>query len=106
MKKVLFVFAFVAAFGVSMAMNSSNVVNVEDAQVTIVADMDENIEAPSIEKEEEKKAKKSKSTAKAKGEAKAEGCAEAKAEAKGCAGEKSAEAKKDCGSSCGGEKKK
>ena len=93
MKKVLFVLAFVAVYGLSMAMNSSTVVIADDAQVTIVADMDDNnVVALEAEKEKEKKA------TKAKGEAKA------KAKGEGCSGEKSA-AKKECGSSCGGEKK-
>ena len=107
MKKVLFVLAFVAVYGVSMAMTSSSVVVADDAQVTIVAAMDDIVTAPAIEKEEAKKAEKSKTTAKAKGDAKAEGCAGTKSEAKakGCSGEKTAEAKKDCASACGGEKK-
>ena len=51
MKKVLFVLAFVAVYGVSMAMTSSNVVVADDAQVTIVAAMDDNnVVAPEGEK--------------------------------------------------------
>lgn len=105
MKKVLLVFALVATYGVSMAMTSSNVVTANNAQVTIVADMDDNsIVAPEGEKEGEKTAAKTTTTAKT--ETKSEGCAGAKTEEKGegCAGAKT-EAKKDCGSSCGGAKK-
>lgn len=96
MKKVLFILAFVAVYGVSMAMSDSAVVTIDETQVTIVADMDDNnVVALEGEKEKEKKAAKAKSKTKAKTDAKA----------KGCSGEKSTEAKKGCGSSCGGEKK-
>lgn len=107
MKKVLLVFALVATYGVSMAMTSSNVVTANNAQVTIVADMDDNsIIAPEGDKEGEKTATTTKTTTTAKTETKSEGCAGAKTEAKGegCAGAKT-EAKKGCGSSCGGAKK-
>ena len=98
MKKVLIVLAFVAVYGVSLAMTQATpMVSVDEIVV-----VDDN-----VEKEEGKKA-----TAKAKGEKPAEGCSGAKADAKGCSGakadakacsgEKSAEAKKDCASSCGG----
>ena len=96
MKKVFLVFALVAAYGVSMAMSGSNVVTVNNDQVTIVADMDDNnVTAPEGEKEKAKtkeaKAAKSEGCA----TAKSEGCATAKTEAKseGCATAKSA----DCG---------
>jgi hypothetical protein len=42
MKKVFLVFALVAAYGVSMAMSGSDVITVDDLQVTIVADMNDN----------------------------------------------------------------
>lgn len=112
MKKVLLVLALVATYGVSMAISGTNVVTVDDAQVTIVADMnDNNVVSP--EGEEENKKAVAKETTKAKGEgcstakAKGEGCADSKAEAKseGCSGAK-AEAKSGCGSSCGGTAKK
>lgn len=99
MKKVLLVLAFVAVYGVSMSMSTDNVVTVDDAQVTVVADMDDNnVVVPEVEKEETKKAKK----VKAKADAKGEGCGETKAKGEGCDGK--SEAKKDCGSSCGGKK--
>ena len=96
MKKVFLVLALVAAYGVSMAMSSSNVVTVNNDQVTIVASMDDNnVTAPVAEKEKAKtkaaKAAKSEGCATAKSEgcatAKSEGCATAKTEAKseGCA---------------------
>ena len=99
MKKVLLVLAFVAVYGVSMSMSTDNVVTVDDAQVTVVADMDDNnIVTPEKEKEKTKKAKKAKASADAKGE----GCGETKAKGEGCDGK--SEAKKDCGSACGGKK--
>ncbi|GAB1454024.1 hypothetical protein MASR2M47_40800 [Draconibacterium sp.] len=101
MKKVFLVFALVAAYGVSIAMSSVNVVTVNDQQVTIVADMDDNnVTAPATEKEKatkkEAKAAKGEGCATAKSEgcatAKSEGCATAKTAAKseGCATAKSA----------------
>ncbi len=91
MKKVLLVLAFVAVYGVSMSMSNTNVVTIDDAQVILVADMDDN-NVVTLEGEKEKeKAKKTK---------KAEVKTEAKSE--GCAGK--TEAKKDCGSACGGKK--
>lgn len=95
MKKVLFVLAFVAVYGVSLAMTSSAQVASVDQAITIVADVDDVVNAPAVEKEEGKK------EVKAKGETKAKAKGEAKA--KGCSGEK--EAKKDCSSSCSGKKK-
>ena len=92
MKKVFLVFALVAAYGVSMAMSGSDVITVDDLQVTIVADMDNNVAAPEGEKAKEKA-----KTAEAKA-AKADGCSGEKTAAKadGCSGEKTA-AKADCG---------
>lgn len=103
MKKVLFVLAFVAVYGVSMAMSGSNVVTVDDTQVTIVADMDDNsFDAPEGEKEKEKgKTVKAKGDTKAKSDAKGE--AKAKAKGEGCSGAKAKSG--GCGSACGGEKK-
>ena len=75
MKKVLFVLAFVAVYGVSMAMTSNTQVVSLDQTVTVVADVDTNIDTPEVEKEK----------------------------TEGCAGEKSA-AKSGCGSSCVGKK--
>jgi hypothetical protein len=96
MKKVFLVFALVAAYGVSMAMSGSNVITVNNDQVTIVADMDDNnVTAPEGEKEKatkkEAKAAKGEGCATAKTAAKGEGCATAKSE--GCATAKKA----DCG---------
>lgn len=103
MKKLLFVLAFVAVYGVSMATTNATVVKAEKSQVTFVAGIDySDFVAPEGEKvekvEKEKKEVKAESKAKAKGEVKAEAKAEAKSE--GCAGE----AKKECGSACGGKK--
>ena len=84
MKKVLFVLALVAVYGVSMAMTQAPAVTVSD-NVTIVADDTKN----DVEKEKEKKATKSEAKAEAKSEAK--GCGgEKAAKSEGCAGEKSA----------------
>ncbi len=86
MKKLLLVFAFVAVYGVSMAASNSTPVVSDNAQVTIVADMDDNtaiVLEGKIEKAKDKKAKAKATDAKAKGEgcseAKAAGCADAKA---------------------------
>ena len=107
MKKVLFVLALVAVYGVSMAMSSSTVTTIDETtKITVVADE----KAPSAEKEKTEKAT-TKAKA-AKGEAKADGCGEAKAKSEGCAETKakaegcSGKAKSDCASSCAGEKKK
>ncbi|WP_372648049.1 hypothetical protein [Draconibacterium sp.] len=95
MKKVLFLLAFVAVYGVSLAMTEATVVT-NDEIVQVV----DNAEKVEKEKEASKKATKS--------EAKADGCsgtdAKAKAKADGCSGEKSAEKKSDCSKTCGGEK--
>lgn len=81
MKKVFLLFAFVAVYGVSMAMSGSSVNAVDNSQVTVVTDMyDNNVVAPETEKAKEAKA--------AKSEAKSEGCATAKSE--GCGTAKSA----------------
>ena len=66
MKKVLFVLAFVVAYGVSMAMTNTDVVTIMDTQTTIVADVDGDNIVPEGEKEKEK-AKKSKADAKGEG---------------------------------------
>ena len=100
MKKVLFVLAFVAVYGVSLAMvQPTEVVSIDEIVV-----VDDN-----VEKEKEKEAKKTT----AKGEkpaegcsgskAKADGCSGSKAKAEGCSGEKTAK-KSDCSSSCSGKK--
>lgn len=102
MKKVLFVLALVAAYGVSIAMTGPKTVTIDNAQVTIVADVsDDNVTTPEGDKEKEKTAKAKASKAKGEGcsSAKAEGCSDAKAKA--CSGK----AKSDCGSSCAGKKK-
>ena len=91
MKKVFLVLALVATYGVSIAMSGSNVVTVDNSQVTIVADMnDNNVTATEGEKEKAK-------TADTKA-AKADACGGEKSAAKadGCGGEKSA-AKSGCG---------
>jgi len=105
MKKVLFVFAFVAVYGVSMAISSSPVTSIDET-ITVVADADDK-----VEKEEGKKATKAeaKKTSEAKAEAcseskaKAESCSGTKAKAEACSGEKSAK-KSGCASSCSGSK--
>jgi flagellar biosynthesis/type III secretory pathway protein FliH len=96
MKKVLLVLALVVAYGVSMSTASAKVVTIDDAKVTVVADVaDDNKVAPEGEKEKTKakEAKATKSGAKSEGcaTAKSEGCATAKAEGKssGCATAKS-----------------
>lgn len=94
MKKVLFVLAFVAVYGVSMAMTTQAEVVSVDETVTVVADADEKVEK--VEKAEKKESKKA-----AKAEAKADGCSGSKAKAKACSGEKTAK-KSGCASSCGG----
>ena len=97
MKKVLFVLALVAVYGVSMAMSNVTTVSIDET-VIVAVDADEK-----VVKEEGKKAATKTAT---KGEKPAEGCsgakADAKAEGKACSGEKTAETKKACGSSCGG----
>lgn len=101
MKRVLFVLAFVAVYGVSLAMTEATVVS-NDEIVQVVNDGD-NLEK---EKKESKTAAKSEgcsSKAKADGcssKAKADGCS-SKAKADGCSGEKTAK-KSDCSKSCGG----
>lgn len=80
MKKVLFVLAFVAVYGVSLAMTNATVVSVDETAIVVVDNND------NTEKEEGKK--------------------EAKADAKksdGCGGEAKTEATKS--SDCGGEAK-
>jgi hypothetical protein len=104
MKKVLFVLALVAAYGVSMAM--SNVTDVKETQVVLVADVANNdVVTPEGEKEGEKTAVAAKTPAKAEGcsgakaEAKAEGCSSSKtaAKAEGCTESKTtAKAKSGC----------
>lgn len=91
MKKVLFVLAFVAIYGVSLAMTQSTTISVEET-IVVVDDK--------VEKEEKK--------AKATSEAKGEGCSESKAKA--CSGEKaksdcSSKKSADCSSKCSGKKK-
>jgi len=81
MKKLFFVLAFVAVYGVSMAMSSSVVSTVDNLNSVVVA-VDEKTEKA------EKEAKPAATEAKAKGE----GCATAKS---GGCGDK---AKADCGS--------
>ncbi len=96
MKKLFFVLALVAVYGVSMAAMNSVVTSSLNAQTTIVAQADDNLmDTPNMEKE---KAKESKATA---SDSKAKGTADAKAKGEGCSGE----AKKECGSSCGDKKK-
>lgn len=96
MKKLFFVLAIVAVYGVSMAANNTVVTNSLNAQTIIVAQADDNqMDTPANEKE---KAKESKAVA---SDSKAKGSADAKAKGEGCSGE----AKKDCGSSCGEKKK-
>jgi len=98
MKKVFLVLALVATYGVSMAMSGSNVISVNNDQVTIVADVNNSdVVAPENEKEKEKATTKEAKTTKS--EAKSEGCATAKSE--GC-GEK---AKAECADKKEGSKK-
>jgi hypothetical protein len=105
MKKLLFVFAFVAVYGISMAIPANNVVIPADETVAIVAeDLNNNVS----EDEKDKKATTAKTDAKAEGcsgekSAKSEGCSgEKHAKSKGCSGEKTAEAKKESSSGAGG----
>ena len=99
MKKVLFVLAFVAVYGVSMAMSSSSVVTIsEDAQVIMIADLDDNNVVTPEEGDKDKK----KGKTKTKSDAKSKDCGDSKAKSKDCDGKAK---KADCGSACGGEKK-
>lgn len=110
MKKVLFVLALVAAYGVSMAM--SNDIDIQETQVVLVADVNSiDVVAPEGDEKVEKTAVTAKTPAKAEGcsgakaEAKAEGCSGSKTatKSKACSGTKTAaKAKSGCGSSCGG----
>ena len=98
MKKVLFVLAFVAVYGVSMAITSSSVVTIaDDAQVTFVADLDDNTV---VTPEEGNKDKEKKAKSKSKSDAKSKGCDDSKTKSSGCDGK----AKSKCGSGCGGDK--
>jgi len=104
MKKLFFVLAFVAVYGISMATTGTSVTIIDNVQQTIVANFDDDATiAFEGEKKEEKKAAKTEAKSTTETKAKGEGCGEAKSEAKseGCAGE----AKKDCASSCAGKKK-
>ncbi|MFV0592658.1 MAG: hypothetical protein ACK5M7_14825 [Draconibacterium sp.] len=107
MKKILFILAIIATYGVSIANTSAKVNPVNSDKVTIVADDNSNITAPEGEKDK-KKTEKKKTEAKVKETKKATGCTEAQkkscaASGKTCGAEKSeTSAKKGC---CGGEKK-
>jgi len=92
MKKVLIVLAFVAVYGVSLAMTQATMVSVDET-IVVVDDK--------VEKEEGKKAAKAKGCSGSKADAKC--CSDKKADAKCCSGEKSAK-KSDCSSSCSGKK--
>lgn len=105
MKKVLFVLAFVAMYGISMAKTQEPVISYN--QTVVVADD----EKDKVEKE--KKETKTEAKTEAKAESKSAGCggeASVKAEATksgGCAGEKKAETNKTAeakttGGGCGG----
>ena len=111
MKKVLFIFALVLTYAVSVSTASANVITVDDVKTTVVAD-----DGDKVEGDKEKEAKATKADGKAKGcsgsEAKAEGCSGKTAKAEGCSGKtakaegcdgKSKTASKKSGS-CGGEK--
>lgn len=105
MKKVLFVLAFVAVYGVSMAMSNSSVLPIaEDAQVILVTDMDDNIVVTSEEGDKDKKKGKSKT----KSDAKSKDCGDSKTKSKDCDGKAKADcdgkAKAGCDTACGGEK--
>lgn len=97
MKKVLFLLAFVAVYGVSLAMTEATVVT-NDEIVQIVDNTDK------VEKEKEASKKATKSEAKADGCSGTDAKAKSAAKADGCSGEKSAEKKSDCSKTCGGEK--
>ncbi len=99
MKKLLFVLAIVAVYGLSISTASAKVVMAEKAQVSIVAD--DNI-TPEGEKETKKAAKAKTSKAETKGEA----CGDAGSKAETKAGCGEAE-KKACGTAAKacGEKK-
>lgn len=96
MKKLFLVLALVATYGVSMAMSSSNVNTVDNAEIAIVADVnDSEVVAPEGEKEKaattETKAAKSEGCAGTKtaatSTAKSEGCG-GTAKAADCSGDK------------------
>ncbi len=79
MKKVFLLLAFVAVYGISMAMSGTSVVVAVDSQVAFETEIvDNNVAAPEGEKEKAKEAK----------AAKGEGCATAKSE--GCSTAKAA----------------
>lgn len=107
MKKLLFVLAFVAVYGVSMAKTNAPVVVFN--QTVVVADEGKN----SVEKEKEKKEAKSEAKTETKAETKSAGCGGDKevkadgAKSSGCAGDKKADGAKTSeaksgGSGCGG----
>lgn len=96
MKKVLFVLALVAAYGVSIAMSNASVVSAEETAIVVVDSNDK------VEKEEGKKEKSAEAT-----KAKGEGCSGSEAKASSCSGEKTAKTSEcsekkssDCSSSC------
>ncbi len=97
MKKVLLVLAFVAVYGVSMAVSiSAPVVTVDETATIVVVDADDK-----DEKKDAKKATRAEGCSESKGEAKGKACSDSKE--KSCTGEKAA--KKDCSSSCSGKSK-
>lgn len=100
MKKLLFVLAMVVAYGVAMANTSADVVTVEKAKVSVVADNDMDVDQD--DKKAAKKANKACCSDKAKEAKKSTGCSDAQkkscaASGKTCGGEKAATSKKSCG---------
>lgn len=99
MKKVLFVLALVAIYGIAISNVSAKVITTEKAQVTVVADADDNVTSV-VEDDKDKKKDKKKEATKAK-----TGCSETQKKSCAASGktcgtaEKKTEAKKSC---CGG----
>lgn len=91
MKKILFVFAMVVAFGLVLPKANAAVLKTDKTATTIVADMNDNL---SVEKEDTKKKSAEAKTTKAK----AKGCSGEKAEASSgcCSGAKAKAKSADC----------
>lgn len=92
MKKVLFVLALVAVYGVSIAMTQAPVITAENSTIVVVDD-NKNVEKDKKESKAEAKSD-AKGCSGEKTAAKAEGCSGKKAA--GCSGEKSAKKAEGC----------
>ncbi|NCB07102.1 MAG: hypothetical protein EOM73_02940 [Bacteroidia bacterium] len=106
MKKLILIFALVAAYGVSMANAPAKFFNTEKSQIMLVAVSDDGLNVQFTDKDKKKETKKavetkaccaekSETTGKATVEAEAPGCSEA--QKKKCA---------EAGKTCGGEQAK